>query len=256
MHARRPLTAAATAASILVFGALDPPLADSQVAGGHQDETGIGATAVPAPPPPSPTPAASGSGSRGSGRVRGGANAGASSRSPSRPRTPPPPPANPRDLAGEAQQKTPLPVPTVGLSPAPPIPQLVNLPVFLWIDKAQWVPQKASATAGTVTSTVTATPKRVVWDMGNGDSVACDGPGAPYEPALSDEQQSSNCRYTYERGSAGAPGDSFTVTTTIEWDVEWVAVGAPGGGPLGTARRSSTTAVQVGEIQALNVPVR
>ena len=257
MHARRPLTAAATAASILVFGALDPPLADSQVAGGHQDETGIGATAVPAPPPPSPTPAASGSGSRGSGRVRGGANAGASSRSPSRPRTPPPPPANPRDLAGEAQQKTPLPVPTVGLSPAPPIPQLVNLPVFLWIDKAQWVPQKASATAGTVTSTVTATPKRVVWDMGNGDSVSCDNPGKPYVPGVPDDQQPSRCRYKgYPRSSAGAPNGTFTVTTTLEWDVSLVAIGAPGSGSLGTARRSTTTAVQVVEVQALNVPVR
>ena len=165
-------------------------------------------------------------------------------------------PPEPEDLAQEAAADTPLPVPTVGMAPAPPIPQLVGLESFLWIDPAQWAPQSASASAGGVTSTVTATPKRVLWDMGNGDSVACDGPGARYEPALSDEQQPSSCRYTYERGSAGAPGDSFTVTTTIEWDVEWVAVGAPGGGPLGTARRSSTTAVQVGEIQVLNVPVR
>jgi len=166
------------------------------------------------------------------------------------------PPPEPIDLAQEAASDTPLPVPTVGMAPASPIPQLVGLTSFLWIDPAQWATQSASASAGGVTSTVTATPKRVLWDMGNGDSVSCDGPGAPYEPALSDEQQPSSCRYTYERSSAAAPGETFTVTTTIEWDVVWVAVGAPGGGPLGTASRSSTTAVQVGEIQALNVPVR
>ena len=165
-------------------------------------------------------------------------------------------PPEPEDLAQEAAADTPLPVPTVGMAPASPIPQLVGLTSFLWIGAAEWAPQSASASAGGVTSTVTATPRRVLWDMGNGDSVSCDGPGAPYEPALSDEQQPSNCRYTYERSSARTPGETFTVTTTIEWDVEWVAVGAPGGGPLGTARRSSTTAVQVGEIQALNVPVR
>ena len=83
------------------------------------------------------------------------------------------------DLAQEAAEDTPLPVPTVGMAPAPPIPQLVGLESFLWIDAAQWVPQSASASAGGVTSTVTATPKRVVWEMGNGDSVACDGPGVP-----------------------------------------------------------------------------
>lgn len=162
----------------------------------------------------------------------------------------------PGELAEEAAQQTVLPEPTVGFAPAPPIPQLVGLPSFLWIDPGQWAPQSASASAGGVTSTVTATPKQVVWDMGNGESVSCDGPGAPYEPALSDEQQPSSCRYTYERSSARAPGETFTVTTTIEWDVSWEAVGAPGGGSLGTARRSSTTSVQVGEIQALNVPVR
>lgn len=142
------------------------------------------------------------------------------------------------------------------MSPAPPIPQLVNLPVFLWIDPAQWVPQSASATAGTVTSTVTATPKRVVWDMGNGDAFSCEGPGKAYVPGVPDEQQPSDCRYTYRRSSAREPNETFMVTTTLEWDVSWVAVGAPGGGYLGTAQRSSTTAVRVAEVQALNVPVR
>ncbi|MFP5370477.1 MAG: hypothetical protein ACLGI3_06980 [Actinomycetes bacterium] len=164
------------------------------------------------------------------------------------------PPPEPIDLAQEAASDTPLPVPTVGLSPAPPIRQLVNLPVFLWIDRGQWVPQTASASAGGVTSTVTATPKRVVWDMGNGESVSCDGPGVAYVPGVPDERQPSDCRYTYPRSSARAPNETFTVTTTLEWDVSWVAVGAPGGGDLGTARRSTTTAVQVGEIQVLNVP--
>ena len=165
------------------------------------------------------------------------------------------PPPTPGELAEEAAQQTVLPAPSVGLSPAPPVMQLVNLPVFLWIDAGQWVPQSASASAGGVTSTVTATPRRVVWDMGNGDSVVCEGPGVPYVPRVPDEEQNADCSYTYRRSSAREPDEAFTITTTLEWDVAWVAVGAPGGGSLGTARRSTSTVVQVGEIQVLNVPV-
>jgi len=165
-------------------------------------------------------------------------------------------PPTPGELAEEAVQQTPLPRPIAGMSPAPPIPQLVNLPVFLWIDPVQWVPQTASASAGGVTSTVTAVPLRVVWDMGDGESVTCDGPGVPYVPGVADELQPSDCQHTYRRSSARAADETFTVTTTMEWDVTWVAVGAPGGGSLGTARRSSTSAVQVSEIQTLNVPAR
>lgn len=169
---------------------------------------------------------------------------------------PPDPLPTPGELAQEAVQQTPLPLPTAEMSPAPPIRQLVNLPVFLWIDSAQWVPQTASASAGGVTSTVTATPSRVVWDMGDGESVTCDAPGTPYVPGVADDLQPSDCQHTYRRSSARAANETFTVTTTMEWGVTWVAVGAPGGGNLGTARRSSTTAVQVAEIQTLNVPAR
>lgn len=167
-----------------------------------------------------------------------------------------PPPPSPGELAQQAAQQTPLPAPAVELSPRPPIPLLVTMPTFLWIDPGQWVPVTASASAAGVTSTVTATPSRVVWDMGNGESVSCAGPGAAYSPALPDDQQPSDCKYSYPRSSAGARSQTFTLKATLEFDVTWVAVGAPGGGSLGTARRSTTTPVQVAEIQVLNGPVR
>src|SRR5437588_771114 len=72
------------------------------------------------------------------------------------------------------------PPPTVNLNPAATQDQLVELPTWLWIDPNQWRPVSATATAGPVSSTVTATPKHVVWKMGDGFSVICNGPGTPY----------------------------------------------------------------------------
>ncbi len=145
----------------------------------------------------------------------------------------------------------PLPTPQMGMAPRPDIPQLVNLATFLWVSGG-WQSVTASASAGGVTSTVTAVPERVVWDMGEGDRVTCNGPGVPYDPNLSDDAQPSNCRFTYPFSSARSPDKTFTVTATIEWHVTWSASGAPGGGDLGTSRRSSSTRVQVAEIQVLN----
>lgn len=141
------------------------------------------------------------------------------------------------------------------MSPSPDIPQLVNLTSFLWVPAEQWQPVTASASAGGVTSTVTATPMRVIWDMGQGDSVPCDGPGVPYQPGVPDDRQPSNCHYTYRRSSAGQPGQAYTITATIEWETTWTVSGAAGGGDLGTVSRSSSTPIQVAEIQTINTPI-
>jgi hypothetical protein len=163
------------------------------------------------------------------------------------------PVVDPIELATEALERTPLPEPEITMSPSPDIPQLVNLTTFLWLPAEQWQPASVSASAGGVTSTVTATPTRVVWDMGQGDTVVCNGPGTPYRPDLPDDQQPSDCAFTYRRSSAGQPGQAFTVTATLEWETTWAVTGAPGGGSLGTVSRSSTTSVQVAELQSLNV---
>jgi hypothetical protein len=164
-----------------------------------------------------------------------------------------PPPPSPTELAIQALNRTPLPPPDMDMAPGGNIPQLVNLATFLWINPAQWVPQTASASAGGVTSTVTATPERVVWDMGQGDSVTCEGPGLPYEPNLPDDAQPSDCKFTYRASSANRPDKTFIVRATIEYHVTWSASGAAGGGDLGISRRSSTTPVRVAELQALNI---
>ncbi|MDP9389197.1 MAG: hypothetical protein M3Q48_15085 [Actinomycetota bacterium] len=158
------------------------------------------------------------------------------------------PPADPRSVAEDAADRAPIPLPDIRLSPPVGSDQVVNVPTWLWIDTTQWRPVSASATAGAVTATATAVPESVVWSMGNGDTVACSGPGTPYQPG----RQQPGCAYTFRRSSAAAPGGTFTVAATVTWRLSWTATGAPGGGALGTVTRTTEIPVRVAEIQALN----
>jgi hypothetical protein len=157
--------------------------------------------------------------------------------------------ADPRVLAERAAAVLNLPAPAMRMSPAQD--QVVQLPSWLWISAEQWEPRQKSAAAGPVTSTVTAMPVGVTWDMGNGDRVHCDGPGTPYQERYAQQPDATDCRYTYRHSSAGQPDEAYEVTATVDWELTWAATGAPGGGSLGSVPMSATQAVRVTEIQAL-----
>lgn len=158
---------------------------------------------------------------------------------------------DPQALAAQARNTLALPTPEIRLNPAPPQDQLVHLATWMWL--ANWAPASSQASVPGVTVTVAAQPERVIWDMGNGDQVACAGPGTPYDTNQPEEAQHSGCTYTYRRSSAGRPNQSYVVTATVEWSATWSVVGAPGGGSLPGLRRSSSVPVRVAEIQAINV---
>jgi hypothetical protein len=163
---------------------------------------------------------------------------------------------NPETVARRALQYTALPGPAIGMSPPPGRGAVVNLPQWLWVDSGTWAPTNATATIDGVTVTTAAQPERVVFDMGNGDQVVCDGPGTPYDPRRPEAEQRSDCTYTYRTSSAGQPGGTFVVTATVEWRITWTALGAAGGGDLGVVRRSASQPLPVAEIQSLNRPPR
>jgi hypothetical protein len=156
---------------------------------------------------------------------------------------------DPRALAERAAAALTLPAPVIRTSPAGE--HIAQLPSWLWIAGDQWQPRSVAASAGPVTSTVTATPTRVTWDMGNGDRVDCDGPGRPYQQRFAGTPQATDCRYTYRHSSATQPGAAYDLTATITWDLTWTATGAPGGGSLGPVPMSATRPVRVAEVQAL-----
>ena len=157
---------------------------------------------------------------------------------------------DPAELAAEAAKYLPLPAPAIAMNPGGD--QVVNLESWLWVDAASWAPQSSTVSVPGVSVTATATPVRVVWEMGDGGRVVCAGPGVAYDAGRPAASQSTDCSYTYRRSSAHQPGLRYPVTATVEWQASWTASGVVGGGDLGVIRRSSSTAVRVIEIQAVN----
>ncbi len=136
----------------------------------------------------------------------------------------------------------------------------MNLPTWLWIDPSIWHPESVSASVGPVTATASATPTSVTWVMGDGGSLTCDGPGTPYDTALPAAAQSTTCSYRYLTSSAGQQSPdgnpnhaSFVVSATVHWNVEWTAVGAPGGGALPPLATTTTTTIAVEQIESLDL---
>lgn len=158
------------------------------------------------------------------------------------------PARTPAELRDEAFGHLALPVPAAAMSPAND--QVVQFPTWLWVDD-EWAPLTSTVSVPGVAVTVTATPERVVWNVGDGATVVCGGPGRPYDPSLPDDAQATDCSHTYTR-----TGD-FRVTARTDWHVTWSVEGAPGGGDLGVVSRSTPPIpVRVEEVQALNVHPR
>ncbi|MHB1548774.1 MAG: hypothetical protein ACYCX8_08565 [Acidimicrobiales bacterium] len=148
-------------------------------------------------------------------------------------------------VAEQAAKTLGLTSPVIEMAPPDGHPQLVNVATWLWVSPAGWHPLTATASAGPVTTTATATPTKVVWDMGDGSAVTCDGPGTPYDP--SSPAATTTCSYTWS--TAG----TFTVTATTYWSVSWSATGAAGGGSLGVqAGPAAEVTVHVVQSQAIN----
>jgi hypothetical protein len=167
------------------------------------------------------------------------------------PAAPAPAPPNPAVLAQQAESELPLASPQIQMAPPAGSVQLVNVASWLWLGSTAWQPQTATASAGPVTVTATAQPTDVVWTMGDGHQVTCDGPGTPYDPTQ--PSAASDCTYTWTTSSAGQPDGAYRVTATVFYTAAWTVTGATGGGNLGTVPGPVAQAlVQVGQSEALD----
>jgi len=154
-------------------------------------------------------------------------------------------PPGPQLLADQAVRALRLPTPTIRVNPAPPTPQIVYFPTWVWLAPESWGPRSATASVPAMSVTATARPVRLVLSTGDGASVTCSGPGTAWTPGRDATAPSPTCGHTFT--TAG----SFGVTVTVTWTVSWA-----GGGVTGTAPGMTTTAtvtVQVVERPVLNV---
>ncbi len=160
-------------------------------------------------------------------------------------------PIDPRVLAEQAIGSLVMRAPDIRMAPPPGSSSgLVGLPVWMWTERGEQVtgPTEASASAGGVTVTAIGQVSRIVWDMGDGTTVAC-GAGTPYRPGTSGE--SPDCGHVYARASgrhvpAGGP---WPITATSTWTITW-----SGGGLSGTEvlELSASAELFVGELHVLN----
>ncbi|WP_331745439.1 ATP/GTP-binding protein (plasmid) [Streptomyces sp. NBC_01116] len=130
---------------------------------------------------------------------------------------------------------------------------VVGMPFWMWATPSPttYGPVTASATAGGVTVSATAKVTWAVWDMGDGETVTCPGPGTKYT-ADHGKNMSPDCGHRYRRSSTDEPDSRYAGSTTTTWSVDWtVTAGGAQTGTLTTTRETAWTA-RVGEVQVLN----
>jgi hypothetical protein len=147
-------------------------------------------------------------------------------------------------LARQAYRELPLLYPDPHTSPPFNTRQLVGERTWLWIDEAAWHDQSATAAVLGLSATATAHPTKVIWDLGDGTTVTCDGHGTPYDTSRPPSEQQTDCGHVYQQS-----GD-YAVTATIVWEVSWTSsTGA--GGTLAPLQRGTTFPVAVEQRQAV-----
>lgn len=154
------------------------------------------------------------------------------------------------ELAEMAYAELTITFPGIETSPAADAMSWVQVPVWLWVPESSWRSLSSSSSSGSTTVTVSAQPVEVRWDMGDGASVVCDGPGAPYDLDMEEAEQSTDCSHTYTETSASEPGERYGVTAEMEWRASWEASTGESGvfPPVVVVGR---TELRVGQIQAL-----
>ncbi|MEU4360769.1 hypothetical protein [Promicromonospora sp. NPDC023987] len=121
---------------------------------------------------------------------------------------------------------------------------IVGMPQWMWVNEPApntFGPITASASAGGHTVTATASVDKVVWDMGDGNTVTCVGAGTPYEDRF-DIADSPDCGHRYTKQG------EYEVTATSYWTVEWDGIGQTGIIPV---ERTNSTNIVMGEAQVI-----
>jgi hypothetical protein len=155
---------------------------------------------------------------------------------------------DPYQLALEASSSVRVNSPVIRTSPSESGRLYVHIPTWLWLEPGWWRPYEATANAGRVIVTARATPVSVVWGLGDGDTVTCGGPGTAWRPGM--DEAATDCSHTYRTSSASRPDGSFELSASVVVEVTWTS-NAGEGGTLAPISRSSSTSVEVGEIQAV-----
>mgnify|MGYP007070988387 CR=1 FL=1 len=157
------------------------------------------------------------------------------------------PPPDPRVLAQQAMDSMGLKAINIGIVPedVPGSVGIIGMPTWMWVeapDEATMGPITRSASARGYTVTAVAKVTKIVWNMGDGRTIVCTGPGTPYADSYG-KKISPTCGYTYTRQGR------YTVSATSYWTVNWAGIGQTGTIPIDFTTRTNIT---MGESQVIN----
>jgi hypothetical protein len=140
----------------------------------------------------------------------------------------------------------------VGIGPDPDLSKwnmaVVGHSYWLWATGPTHLgPVSDSASGRTVTLEANLT--KVTFDMGDGNTVTCNGPGTPY-PGDRDGlySKSPTCGYTYATTSRHHAGGTYPVRATTYWSVAYTAPDGAGTIPIVLATQRN---LKVGELQTV-----
>lgn len=164
---------------------------------------------------------------------------------------PPPPPPPGVVVAQQALAGFVLATPTIGMAPGPDR-AVVRFPEWFWLTEG-WRDQSATASLQGVSATVVARPLRALWEPGDGSSLVCEDAGQVYG-GPQDAGRPSSCSHEYTTSSSLQSDQRYRVSTRVSYHMTWSSSDRTSG-DLGTITSpAGSTSIQVGEIQALNIP--
>lgn len=165
------------------------------------------------------------------------------------PAPPPAPVVTPEQAAYMAAARLKLPATAPGVGPDPSVNEwnmvAIGYPLWLWADGPAHVGPVTDSVGGLSVS-LEASISSMVFQMGDGQTVRCAGPGKPYGSWVEPGAESPSCGYVYQKPSL--PNGRYTVTAVAYWSVNWQINGQSG---VITIPRSSTRQLPVGELQAV-----
>ncbi len=145
--------------------------------------------------------------------------------------------------------------PQIATTPLTGSTAFIGIPVWLWLtNPASYSNRDQGASSEGINFALQHRFQRVVWTMGNGNSITCYNPGTPYTSSPS-IKMSPDCGYTYPRRSASTTtSGTFPVSATTYWDVYWQASTGEndGGRPIQLSATSDVRSLAVKELQARN----
>ena len=141
---------------------------------------------------------------------------------------------------------------------APPARRgFVAVGTWIWVNPLLWVPVAVTASiitpAGIVSVTTKATPKKLIFNPGDGDlgsgPLTCDNSGLIWMSQFGDRLPSS-CMYTYSHSSATQASGLFEADVAVQWHVTW-STNLGASGTIGDLTLHTSHQMNIREVQAL-----